>query len=123
MPDLNKEFPSQWLKVNVDVKNGDTLTFTDAGKVTTDGVDDKGNPKRRLDIHVKVDKTGVEKSMTINATNRKRLVKSWGENTDNWVGKTAEVIVEKKTNPRSGELVDSISLIAAGKYADGEADF
>lgn len=117
MPNLNDTFESEWLKANVNVKHGDIIKFVDAGHVS----DNNGKP--RLDIIVKVSSTGKEKKLTVNATNRKRLQKMFGPNTDNWVGKEVEVVVSKRNNPSTGDLVDGIDLVAPGKYGNEQVDF
>lgn len=114
MPNLNEEFPSNWLKINKNCEHGDFITFVDAGVVVPNGVDEKGNPRSTLNITVKVERTGEEKKFSVNAGNRKVTQSIYGADTEGWVGKSMEVCKVRVNNPRTGEKVDGIELMRPG---------
>lgn len=109
MPDFSKKFQSNWLKMDESVHHGDTITFQSAGN-DEGTVDD---PKVIFDVTVGTDVKTFKFQM--NRTNYRETSKLYGVNTDAWVGKTMEVIRTSNRNPRTGERVPSIELVAPGK--------
>lgn len=113
---LNEIYESDYLKANVNVKQGDVIKLLDEGSAVADG-------KGKIKLTFKAECNGKQKFFTINATNRKALQKLYGSDTKNWVGKEAIANIIKVTNPSTGELTDSIALSRPGSYGDGEANF
>jgi hypothetical protein len=70
-----------------------------------------GKPKQQFII--KVGHGGVERDMSLNATNRTNLIQSWGKDTKNWIGKFATVEIVKMAV--SGQLKNVIILTDNGQ--------
>ncbi len=81
-----------WLK-SENVKSGDTLTFLSGGEIVPSGkyTYEDGTPKKQFVI--KLTHNGAEADFTVNATNKKILIASFGDETDSWVGKSVKVDV------------------------------
>ncbi len=41
------------------------------------------------------DESGAKKTLTVNKTNKENLVKVWGLDTKNWVGKVARITIKE----------------------------
>lgn len=81
------ETSKKWLKAD-EVKVGDIITIMDEGEFVTSSKftnPKTGEPKK--DFMVKIDISGREADMTINSTKRKALVKAFGKDSKDWVGK------------------------------------
>lgn len=118
MPNLNEAFPSNWLKIDKNVKHGDIIKFLDEGEVVQNGVNDKGQARYSLNITVEVQRTGDIKTFSVNTGNRKIVQALYGADTKNWVGKEMEVMKVRVRSPK-GESVDSIELVQPNHRADG----
>ena len=81
-----------WLK-SENVKNGDTLTFTNEGEIVTSPkyTYPDGTPKK--DLVIKATHNGAEVDFTINATNKKTLISSFGDDTALWNGKSVKIAI------------------------------
>lgn len=105
-------YPSEWLKINENVKDGDVIQFLDAGTQDKD---------ERWIFNVAVFRKGelieVEKKFGLNKTNFKAVSAVYGTNSDNWVQKEMQVSSVKMRNPQLGSLVDSIALSAPAPKA------
>lgn len=104
-----------------DAKQNDQITFQDEGSwVESQNYKyDDGNP--RQDFVIKVMHAGSEKKMRINKTNRDTLVSNWGDETKDWVGKTATIT--KENVMVAGKKCESIVLvIGAGPAAAAPGD-
>ena len=106
MPEI--KFPSDWVKINENVSEGDSLRFLNVG------VFDEEN--ERWNFKVGIVKPGdavvEEKSFTLNKTNFNAVKEAYGTNSDAWVGKEMVVNKVKVRNPQTGTMVDSIALTA-----------
>ena len=105
MPEI--KFPSDWLKINDNVQEGDTIRFADAG--TLDPENDQ------YVFNVDIFHGGVKtetKKFNLNRTNFKVINAVYGTNSDAWVGKDMVVNKLKVRNPQTGLMVDSIALTA-----------
>lgn len=91
-----------------DVMTNDEIKFLNEGE----WVENKkftypdGSPKQ--DFVIKVLYGSDEKDMRLNKTNREALIKAYGKDTANWVGKTAKIVKVKAMV--SGKLMDTIVL-------------
>jgi hypothetical protein len=103
MPEIS--FPSEWLKINNNVKNGDTIRFTDAGTQN-----DEGNYIFNVQIIHQGELTEIKK-FQLNKTNFDSVSKLYGTNSDKWVGKEMGVEKIKQRKPGSSDMVDSILLV------------
>jgi hypothetical protein len=103
MPEI--KFPSDWLKINDNVQNGDIVKFVDAGRFD----EEKESWEFVMQIYHNNEKTETKK-FNLNKTNYNAVKELYGSNSDNWVGKTMKVALTKARNPQLGKLVDSILL-------------
>lgn len=110
-------YPSEWLKINENVKDGDTIQFLDAGTQDKD---------ERWIFNVAVFRKGdliePEKKFGLNKTNFKAVSAVYGTNSDNWVNKEMLVSSVKVRNPQLGSLVDSIALSPAPKKEEPKTE-
>lgn len=81
-----------WLKSN-EVKTGDTLTILTEGEIVTSSKYTYSNGEPKKDFVLKVNHNNRECDFTVNATNKKTLIKNFGKDTKLWVGKTVKVTV------------------------------
>ena len=73
-----------------EVEAGDIITFKDAGSwVETKWTYDDGNPKSAFQITV--DHKGEDKTMNLSGGNREILKSVYGDETNEWIGKTATI--------------------------------
>lgn len=91
MVDVDKEFPSSFVIAGEDVKSGDTIKFVDAGR--TEESPQFG--KNQLLFTVEIP-GGEEKTISVNGASRKALKEVWGNDTENWRGKSAAVTVTRQ---------------------------
>ncbi len=94
-------FPSKWLKADVNVKEGDTITFLNTGEF------DK--KQEQWVFKVRVNRTGDEKLFGLNKKNFTAIETLYGKNSDSWVGKNMKVKIVTVESPRGGE-VEAIRL-------------
>ncbi len=102
MPEI--KFPSEWLKIGVNVQPGDLIRFMDAGTQ-----DAEGNWVFNVQIIHEGNLTETKK-FQLNKTNHKVISELHGTNSDNWVGQDMQVDTIKQRNPQTGLPVDSILL-------------
>ena len=98
-------YPSEWLKIGVNVEAGDHIRFLDAGVMDPD--------KGSWEFNVGIIHNGApteSKKFNLNKTNSKAVVELYGDETDSWVGKLMKIASIKVRNPQSGAMVDSIAL-------------
>lgn len=105
MPEI--KFPSDWVKINENVSEGDNLRFLNAG------VFDEENERWNFQVGiVKKDNPVIEeKGFTLNKTNFTAVKEAYGSNSDAWIGKEMTVSKVKVRNPQTGALVDGIALV------------
>ena len=114
MPEI--VFPSEWVKIGVNVKQGDTIRFLDAGTLDPE--------TERYIFQVEIYSNGLMtevKKFNLNKTNYKVISALYGSNSDAWVGKEMIVNSVKTRNPQTGLLVDSIALTAPATTANTTA--
>jgi len=103
MPEI--VFPSEWVKANVNVKQGDQIRFTDTGTFDPD--------KEQWVFTTEIYHDGLmveAKKFGLNKTNYKVVSDAYGKDSDAWVGKDFVVNVVKVRNPMSNSMVDGIML-------------
>ena len=95
-----------------DVSNGDMITFKSQGDWIENTRYQYPDGNNKVDFVIKVEIKGEEKSMRMNATNRKVIIAAYGEETQDWVGKTARIT---KVNALvGGKMQDCIILQVPG---------
>lgn len=100
-------FPSEWVKIGVNVKQGDSIRFLDAGTLDPE--------TERYIFQVEIYSNGLMteiKKFNLNKTNFKVIAAAYGTNSDAWVGKDMTVNSGKVRNPATGLMVDSVVLSA-----------
>lgn len=100
-----REEKRNWLK-SADVKNGDVLTILSEGEIVTSPRYTYKNGEPKKDFIIKVNHNDKECDFTVNATNDKTLIKSFGKDTKLWLGKT--IIVNVVDMMVSGSMKKSI---------------
>lgn len=102
---------SNFLKVD-EVNNGDKITFVDEGrevlskKFTYPALTMKGEPhpfagqpKQEFHITISLDASwGEKKTMRINKTSYQAIAEAYGDDTASWIGKQAEIEINKLPN-------------------------
>ena len=124
--DLKTVFVSDWLKMNDTCKHGDIIKFTEDLSAFPDGVDERGNPKIKLEGKVEVIRDGKSlhvKKFSVNRTNRKAIQALHGSETKNWVGKELMVNQILVNNPKTGQPVQGIAITAPNVNIDGDIVF
>ncbi|MBM3708436.1 MAG: hypothetical protein FJW69_08915 [Actinobacteria bacterium] len=84
------KFESRFLKANENVRDGDIITFLNAGEYR----------EKRLILTVRVERTREEKLFSLNKTNYENTKALYGENTDDWVGKKMKVRIVLVSGPQ-----------------------
>ncbi len=79
-----------WLKSD-NVKQGDIITILDEGQWVTSAKYTYSDGTPRKDFVFKVKHNDQDLDMRLNATNKKIMVSSFGDETKEWVGKTAKL--------------------------------
>lgn len=73
------------------VKQGDVITFLDEGALVPSAKYTYNDGSPRKDFLLKVKHNDQECDMRLNATNKKLLIKAFGDETAEWIGKTAKL--------------------------------
>lgn len=100
-----------WLK-SEDVKQGDLITFIDGGAYVPSAKYTYEDGTPRKDFLIKVTHNNIEKDFRINATNKKLLIKAFGDETNEWAGKTAKLATADIMV--SGKLMKTIMISPIG---------
>ena len=79
-----------WLK-SENVKSGDTMTIKNEGEIVTSSKFTWANGEPKKDLVLLVEHNGADADFTVNATNKKILLASFGDETANWVGKVVKL--------------------------------
>lgn len=95
MPNLSKL--SKYLKPEA-VKDGDVITFLDAGEIKNVEFLKDGQPEMKTVFEIGIEFRGEKKLYSPNATTRKVLVKAWSDDSENWKGKKAKITVVPAPN-------------------------
>lgn len=106
-----------WLKTE-NVKNGDKIIILDEGQFVTSAKYTYPDGTPRKDFILKVKHNDAELDMRINATNKKSLIKSFGEETAEWVGKACKL--DKANVMVSGKLMETIIVTPMGDTKNAE---
>lgn len=95
-----------------DTKQGDVIKFLNEGVWAENSkyTYPDGNP--RMDFIMRVEHGGAEKKFRVNKTNRDLLVEAWGNDTADWINKTAKVELIKSMI--AGKLQNMIVLHPEG---------
>ena len=103
-----------------DVKQGDLITFLNEGEWVASAKYTYADGTPRKDFLLKVKHGESEKDMRLNATNKKLMIKAFGEETKDWIGKTANLTTADIMV--SGKLMKTIMISpVGGKKAEYEA--
>jgi hypothetical protein len=111
---------TEWLKANINVKDGDNVRILDEG-----AIEQNKEGKDQLVMTVGVVRNSAiiaQKKFQLNKTNHKVVAGAFGFDSKNWIGKEFQVNVVKKQDP-SGRLVDSVALSMPGLDAEGNVEF
>ena len=100
-----------WLK-SEDVKQGDIITFLSEGEWVASAKYTYADGTPRKDFLLKVKHGEVDKDMRLNATNKKILIKAFGDETKEWIGKTAKLAIADIMV--SGKLMKTIIISPVG---------
>jgi len=100
-----------WLKVE-DVKEGDPITLNSEGEWVTSNKYTYADGQPKKDFVFKVFHNSVEKDFRLNATNKKALIKAYGDETTDWIGKICLVSIVNVMV--SGKMMKSMILIPSG---------
>jgi len=94
-----------------DANPGDVIRFVDEGEWIESNrwKYDDGTPK--VDFVIGIEIRGENKKMRLNKTNRDAMIEVYGNNTADWIGKTAVITKEKVMV--AGKRMDTIILDAA----------
>lgn len=120
MPDTSKL--SRYLKAE-HVKDGDVITFLDAGVIVEKTFKKDEAPKPALEISVKF--RGETKTYSPNGTTVKLLNAAWGTATEKWVGKSASLYIVPMNDksviiakPKDGAAAPAAESQTAGQPGD-----
>ena len=96
-----------WMK-SAELASGDMLEFASGGEwvESSQYTYDDGTPRKQFVIKVKF--KGEEKDMSLNKMSRDNLMDGFGDETEMWIGQTAQV--EKVKVMVAGQMRDSIIL-------------
>ena len=94
----------EYAKVVVDIKDGDSIRILDAGQTT------EGEYGERQTFRIET--SNGEKNMSFNQTSLNNLIDAYGDETEEWIGKNAQVFVVKQMV--SGTLRNVAYLAAQG---------
>jgi len=89
-----------------DVKGGEIITFLNEGEWVENKKYTYPDGTPRKDFVIKITIFELEKDMRLNATNRSNLISAFGNDTTNWIGKSA--ILEKTKVMVGGKIMDTI---------------
>lgn len=95
-----------------EVKSGDSVTFRDEGSWVKNNkyTYEDGTPKQ--DFVIKVTYKGSEKKMRLNKMNREAMVIAFGDDTKDWIGRSAMIVKENMLV--SGKKMEVITLESPG---------
>lgn len=105
MPEI--KYPSKWVKIGVNIEDGDRIQFTDAGAFDPENENYTFNV-----IIVHEGLPGETKKFALNKGNFKIVSALYGSNSDAWVGKQMQVNKIRVRNPQLNAMVDGIELAA-----------
>lgn len=94
MPEIKNLLEGRFARVGFSLVEGAVVTFLTEGKLEENTFDTDDNGDERLTIQVEVN--GEKKLLTPNMTSMRELAEAWGTHTQSWVGKKANVTIEKK---------------------------
>jgi hypothetical protein len=101
---------SKFLKVGINIKDGDMITFKNEGKLEPGKWGDK--------IQIEVQTPNLEnKLLSLNNASRSNMIELYGRDSKNWVGKEARVNIVKQMV--ANEMKNIIVLTAVNTDAEG----
>lgn len=91
------------------VKDGEVVMFLDEGRVETSDkyTYDDGNPQKYFVMTV--DYKGEKKNIKITASSKSSLIEAWGDETQNWIGKKATILVIPVQNNNKSILLKPVT--------------
>jgi len=89
-----------------DIQGGEIITFLNEGEWIENKKYTYPDGTPRKDFVIKVNISEAEKDMRLNATNRSNLISTFGNDTADWVGKSASL--EKTKVMVGGKIIDTI---------------
>ncbi len=75
------------------VKDGDIVTFIDAGQIVSNTFTKNGKSETNDVLELTVEVHGHRKLYTPNKTSEKSIKEAWGPMSEDWVGKTCKVLI------------------------------
>jgi hypothetical protein len=109
MPTLGQMFPAKFLKAVEDVpadgKTPATITDTEATEMKTSS----GATETKYVLYF----AEMQKGLVLNVTNARTLARAFGDNTDDWVGNSVELVVREVEF--SGRTVPAIRIVIPKK--------
>lgn len=116
MPEI--KFDSKFLKIGVNIEEGDVIRFLDEGYK-----DDEGNWIFMVGVRPNGFKEmTAQKKFQLNKTNFKSVSALYGTNSDEWVGKEMQIKQGVANNPNSGEEVPALRLVPVGGADDEDSE-
>ena len=113
MPNLSSM--GKYLKAD-EVNEGALIKFKDAGVIgERDNPFKKGEMKKFFEITIELE-NGQEKTVSVNFTSQKELVKVLGSNTEEWAGKMAKV--QKVKQNVGGKIKDVMYIVPVETVID-----
>lgn len=97
--------PGEYLKAK-DVRDGEKVTFLDEGCIETSDkykYENSGEPVKSLIF--KVDYKTEQKKIKVVSQSKGSLIEAWGDETKNWIGKTATIFVFPAPNGKDKMIV------------------
>lgn len=94
---------TKFLDTKNDIKHKDIITFLDEGnwEESTKFKKEDGTPSNSFKIKIELSNMGA-RTATLNWTNLKLLVSAWGDDTKEWIGKTARAWKTKSEKAKAG---------------------
>lgn len=95
-----------FIKADVDVKQGDIITILDAGTLqeSEQFTNEDGSPKSDHIFKVLVE--GEERKITMNKTSLKKFIEKYGNESEDWVNKKAKVNIVMCNNGKKSIVLD-----------------
>ena len=99
------EYPSDYVKVNKNIKNGDIVKLLDEGKYETKEIGGERKKLLKFDMELA---DGSGKIYTMNKTTQQNLIEAWGQDSKEWIGKELKAWVKQQMS--FGKEIDVLIL-------------
>jgi len=110
MPSVKNTFPSEFVIIGDELKDGDKIVFVDGGKLEMS----EKYGREQLIFRVKLP-DGSEKNLSVNKTSANNLSEAYGDDTEGWEGKEAVAEITKQNIGGENKSVAYLSPIAKAK--------